>query len=74
LIRGFSRVHEHFAENIVVGFARIDRAAVGIIANQPMYLAGTLDIILQQSARFIRFCDCFNIPIVTLVDTLIHAG
>jgi acetyl-CoA/propionyl-CoA carboxylase len=66
----FLEVHEHFAENILVGFARIDRRAVGIIANQPMYLAGALDINSStKAARFIRFCDCFNIPIVTLVDT-----
>jgi acetyl-CoA/propionyl-CoA carboxylase len=66
----FLQVHEHFAENILVGFARIDRKTVGIIANQPMYLAGALDINSStKAARFIRFCDCFNIPIVTLVDT-----
>jgi len=66
----FLEVHEHFAENILVGFARIDRRAVGIIANQPMYLAGALDINSStKAARFIRFCDCFNIPVVTLVDT-----
>jgi acetyl-CoA/propionyl-CoA carboxylase len=66
----FLEVHEHFAENIVVGFARIDGKSVGIIANQPMYLAGALDINSStKAARFIRFCDCFNIPIVTLVDT-----
>src|SRR5919108_378595 len=66
----FLEVHEHFAENIVVGFARIDGKSIGIIANQPMYLAGALDINSStKAARFIRFCDCFNIPIVTLVDT-----
>ena len=66
----FLEVHERFAENIIVGFARIDGKAVGIVANQPMYLAGALDINSStKAARFIRFCDCFNIPIVTLVDT-----
>jgi acetyl-CoA/propionyl-CoA carboxylase len=66
----FLEVHEHFAENILVGFARIDGKSVGIVANQPMYLAGALDINSStKAARFIRFCDCFNIPIVTLVDT-----
>src|ERR1044072_5410725 len=66
----FFEVHERFAENIIVGFARIDGKAVGIVANQPMYLAGALDINSStKAARFIRFCDCFNIPIVTLVDT-----
>src|ERR671918_1462962 len=66
----FLEVHEHFAENILVGFARIDGKTIGIIANQPMYLAGALDINSStKAARFIRFCDCFNIPIVTLVDT-----
>src|SRR6187551_3394962 len=66
----FLEVHERFAENIIVAFARIDGKAVGIVANQPMYLAGALDINSStKAARFIRFCDCFNIPIVTLVDT-----
>jgi acetyl-CoA/propionyl-CoA carboxylase len=66
----FLEVHELFAENIIVGFARMDGRSVGIIANQPMYLAGALDInSSNKAARFIRFCDAFNIPIVTLVDT-----
>lgn len=66
----FLEVHELFAENIIVGFARMDGRSVGIIANQPMYLAGALDInSSNKAARFIRFCDSFNIPIVTLVDT-----
>src|ERR671910_2154 len=66
----FLEIHERFAENILVGFARIDGKTIGIIANQPMYLAGALDINSStKAARFIRFCDCFNIPIVTLVDT-----
>jgi acetyl-CoA/propionyl-CoA carboxylase len=66
----FLEVHELFAENIVIGFARMDGKSVGIVANQPMYLAGALDInSSNKAARFIRFCDAFNIPIVTLVDT-----
>jgi acetyl-CoA/propionyl-CoA carboxylase len=66
----FFEVHELFAENIVVGFARMAGRTVGIVANQPMYLAGALDInSSNKAARFIRFCDSFNIPIVTLVDT-----
>lgn len=66
----FLEVHELFAENIVVGFARMGGRSVGIVANQPMYLAGALDInSSSKAARFIRFCDAFNISIVTLVDT-----
>ncbi|MGA8842813.1 MAG: carboxyl transferase domain-containing protein, partial [Nitrososphaeraceae archaeon] len=66
----FLEVHEYFAENIIVCFARIDGKSVGIVANQPMYLAGALDINSStKAARFVRFCDCFNIPIITLVDT-----
>jgi acetyl-CoA/propionyl-CoA carboxylase len=66
----FFEVHELFAENVLVGFARMGGRTVGIIANQPMYLAGALDInSSNKAARFIRFCDSFNIPIVTLVDT-----
>jgi acetyl-CoA/propionyl-CoA carboxylase len=66
----FFEVHELFAENMVVGFARMGGRTVGIVANQPMYLAGALDINSStKTARFIRFCDSFNIPIVTLVDT-----
>jgi acetyl-CoA carboxylase carboxyltransferase component len=66
----FFEVHELFAENILVGFARLGGRTVGIVANQPMYLAGALDInSSNKAARFIRFCDSFNIPIVTLVDT-----
>jgi acetyl-CoA carboxylase carboxyltransferase component len=66
----FFEVHELFAENIIVGFARMGGRSIGIIANQPMYLAGALDInSSNKAARFIRFCDAFNIPIVTLVDT-----
>lgn len=66
----FFEIHELFAENILVGFARMDGRTVGIIANQPQSLAGALDIhSSNKAARFIRFCDSFNIPIVTLVDT-----
>jgi acetyl-CoA/propionyl-CoA carboxylase len=66
----FFEVHELFAENIIVGFARMGGRPVGVVANQPMYLAGALDIdSSNKAARFIRFCDAFNIPIVTLVDT-----
>lgn len=66
----FFEVHELFAENIVVGFARMGGRSVGIIANQPLFLAGALDIhSSNKAARFVRFCDSFNIPIVTLVDT-----
>jgi acetyl-CoA/propionyl-CoA carboxylase len=66
----FFEVHELFAENIVVGFARMGGRSVGIVANQPQLLAGALDInSSNKAARFIRFCDSFNIPVVTLVDT-----
>jgi propionyl-CoA carboxylase beta chain len=62
-------VHEAFARNMVVGFARIGGRPVGIVANQPAYLAGVLDIDASiKAARFVRFCDCFNLPIVTWVD------
>ena len=62
-------VHEHFARNIVVGFARLDGRTVGIVANQPAFLAGCLDIDSSvKGARFVRFCDAFNIPIVTFED------
>jgi acetyl-CoA carboxylase carboxyltransferase component len=65
----FLEVHAGFAENIIVGFARIEGTVVGIIANQPAVRAGALDIdASDKGARFIRFCDCFNIPLVTLVD------
>jgi propionyl-CoA carboxylase beta chain len=65
----FMEVHELFAQNIVVGFARIGGRSVGMVANQPLYLAGVLDIdSSRKAARFVRFCDAFNIPIVTLVD------
>ncbi len=65
----FFQVHRDFATNIVVGFARIDGRSVGVVANQPLYLAGCLDIDASvKAARFVRFCDAFNIPLVTLVD------
>lgn len=66
----FFEVHKHYARNIVVGFARIAGMSVGIVANQPSVLAGSLDIdSSDKAARFVRFLDCFNIPIVTFVDT-----
>jgi propionyl-CoA carboxylase beta chain len=65
----FLEVHEHFAKNIVVGFARLGGKSVGIVANQPAVLAGVLDInASRKGARFIRFCDCFNIPLITFED------
>ena len=67
--RYFFEVHEHFAKNIVVGFARLDGRPVGIVANQPTFLAGTLDINASvKGARFVRFCDAFNIPLITFED------
>jgi len=67
--RRFLEVHEHFAPNIVVGFARFAGRAVGVVANQPAYLAGCLDIDASvKAARFVRFCDAFNIPLVTFED------
>ena len=66
----FFEVHELFAPNIIVGYGRMNGQVVGIIANNPMHLAGALDIdSSNKAARFIRFCDSFNIPLVTLVDT-----
>jgi propionyl-CoA carboxylase beta chain len=65
----FFEIHEHYAQNIVVGFARLGGHSVGIIANQPAHLAGVLDInSSDKAARFVRLCDCFNVPIVTFVD------
>src|SRR3954454_21156487 len=62
-------IHERYAPNMVVGFARIGGRPIGVVANQPMYLAGCLDIDASiKGARFVRFCDCFNLPIVTFVD------
>jgi acetyl-CoA carboxylase carboxyltransferase component len=65
----FFEVHEHWAKNIVVGFARLDGYPVGIVGNQPKHFAGTLDIDSStKGARFVRFCDSFNIPLLTFVD------
>src|SRR5580765_1494188 len=65
----FLEVHQHYAKNILVGFARLDGKPVGIVANQPAVLAGTLDIDASlKGARFVRFCDAFNIPLVTFED------
>jgi propionyl-CoA carboxylase beta chain len=65
----FLEVHEHFAKNIVVGFARLGGRSVGIVANQPAVLAGCLDINASvKGARFVRFCDCFNIPLIVFED------
>src|SRR5690606_18167836 len=65
----FFEVHERFARNIVVGFGRIDGYSVGVVANQPKVMAGGLDIDSSDKlSRFVRFCDCFNIPIITFVD------
>ena len=65
----FFEIHEHFAQNVVVGFARLGGHSVGIVANQPAVLAGVLDIdASEKAARFIRFCDSFNIPVITFED------
>jgi propionyl-CoA carboxylase beta chain len=65
----FLEVHKYYAQNLIVGFARFNGRSVGIVANQPAVLAGVLDIdSAMKGARFVRFCDCFNIPIVTFVD------
>jgi len=65
----FMEVHEHYADNIVVGFAHIDGRSIGIVANQPLSLAGVLDIDASlKGARFVRFCDAFNIPLVVFED------
>ena len=65
----FYQVHEHWARNLVVGLARLDGQSIGVVANQPSHLAGTLDIhASEKGARFVRMCDAFNIPLVTLVD------
>ncbi|HZB44223.1 MAG TPA: acyl-CoA carboxylase subunit beta [Pyrinomonadaceae bacterium] len=67
--RYFFEVHEHYAPNIVCGFARLDGRSVGVVANQPAFLAGVLDIDASvKAARFVRFCDCFNIPLVVFED------
>src|SRR5690606_20723717 len=65
----FFEIHENYATNIVVGFARLAGVSIGIVANQPMSLAGVLDVdSSKKGARFVRFCDCFNIPLLVLVD------
>ncbi|OYT31087.1 MAG: methylmalonyl-CoA carboxyltransferase [Thermofilum sp. ex4484_79] len=65
----FLEVHSHFARNAVVGFARLDGNVVGVVANQPLHLAGALDIDSSDKiSRFVRFCDAFNIPIITFMD------
>ena len=65
----FFEVQPWFALNMVVGFARMNGESIGIIANQPNYMAGSIDYhASDKAARFIRFCDCFNIPLLTLVD------
>jgi propionyl-CoA carboxylase beta chain len=65
----FFEIHPHWARNIIVGFARFDGRAVGVVGNQPDHLAGCLDIDASvKAARFVRFCDCFNLPLVTFVD------
>ena len=65
----FYEIHKDYAENIIVGFARLGGKSVGIIANQPLFLAGVLDVnSSKKAARFVRFCDCFNIPLLVLED------
>ena len=65
----FLEVHADYAKNIIVGFARFNGVSVGVVANQPKFLAGVLDInASRKAARFVRFCDAFNIPLVTFVD------
>ena len=65
----FFEVHEHFAQNIVVGFSRLDGYPIGVVGNQPKHLAGVLDIeSSEKAARFVRFCDAFNIPLLTFTD------
>ncbi len=67
--QNFFEIQPHYAQNIVVGFARLDGRSVGIVANNPAFLAGVLDISSSiKGARFVRFCDAFNIPIITFVD------
>ena len=66
----FMEVHQHYAANLIVGFARMDGRPVGIVAQQPKVLAGVIDInAADKGARFIRFCDCFNVPLITFCDT-----
>ncbi len=68
-VHSFYEIHEHYAENIVVGFARLGGRSIGIVGNQPFSLAGVLDVeSSRKGARFVRFCDSFNIPLLVLVD------
>ncbi len=68
-VDSFYEVQENFAPNIVIGFGRLDGEVIGIVSNQPIALGGSLDInASEKAARFVRFCDCFNIPLLTLVD------
>ncbi len=65
----YMEIHEHFAQNMLVGFGRMGGRSIGIVANQPKHLAGVLDTdASRKAARFVRFCDCFNIPLLVLVD------
>ena len=65
----FFEIHRHYADNIIVGFARLGGRSVGVVGNQPLSLAGVLDVeSSRKGARFVRFCDCFNIPLLVLVD------
>ena len=65
----FLEVHQHYARNLVVGFIRLNGQAIGVVANQPAFLAGVLDIdASRKGARFVRFCDAFNIPLLVLED------
>lgn len=65
----FLEVHKHFARNLLVGFARMEGRSVGIVAQEPMHMAGVIDVdASDKGARFVRFCDCFNIPVITFVD------
>lgn len=65
----FYEIHKDYAENIIVGFARLGGKSIGIVANNPMFLAGVLDVnSSKKAARFVRFCDCFNIPLLVLED------
>ena len=72
----FFEIQLEYAKNIIIGFARMDGQTVGIVANQPLVLAGCLDIKSSiKAARFVRFCDAFNIPVLTFVDVPgFHAG
>jgi len=71
----FYEMHENYAQNIVTGFARLGGHSIGIIANQPMVLAGVLDInSADKAGRFVRFCDAFNLPLLTFVDVRFPPG